>query len=176
MSAGSCAVVMTTVATGSVASVGTFAHGPGWCGDPEEEVFSSPTAIVTTSGTWRLHGWHGTVDADEGIVVLGHRGESYRCSHPAGPTDQTLFVTVRGDYELPASASLPRRPPLDIALAALCRASGPLRVDAIALTILATLHDLPTGTPRVDSRRRRIVAEACEYLERNSHRDGHSES
>jgi AraC-like DNA-binding protein len=171
MRAESCAVHIGVVATGSVATVGTFAHGAGWCGDPDEEVFTTPTAIVTTAGTWGFHGRHGFVDADERVVVLGHRGESYRCTHPCGPTDRTLFVDVHADYELPAASSVARHRSLDGVLAALSGAGEPLRVDALALTLLAALHDLPPDAPRLDPRRRRVVADACDHLERNYDRN-----
>lgn len=159
------------MASGSLATVGTFAHGEAWEGDPDEEVFTTPTAIFTTAGAWRFHGRHGRVEADGGVVVLGHAGESYRCSHTGRPTDRTVFVSVRGDHELPARASAPRRAALAALVGALCRADTALKVDALALTLLAALHELPDGAPALDARRRAVVSDACEHLERHFDRD-----
>jgi len=164
MSAESCAVVTTVVARGSLATVGTFAHGGAWGGDPDEEAFTRPAAVFTTAGRWRFHGRHGPVDVDEGVVVFGHAGESYRCSHEGTPNDRTLDVSVLGDYELPPRGSVSRIGPLDVIVQALTCATEALRVDALALTLLCALHDVPADTPRIDAAKRRTVELSKEYL------------
>ena len=166
MSSGSCGV-FEEVARGSLAAVATFSHGPHWQGDPEEEVFERPAAIFTTAGTWTVRGRREAVAADEGVVVLGHRAESYSCSHPAGPIDRTFCVTILGDYELPDRQSVPRRPSLDLIAGAFRSCESALRVDALALTLLAELHELPRHAQRVDEPRRRLVARAQEHLAQN---------
>jgi AraC-like DNA-binding protein len=170
MSSGSCGV-FEEVARGSLAAVATFAHGEHWDGDPDEEIFERPTVIFTTAGTWTIHGRHEAVDADEGVVVLGHRDESYGCSHPAGPVDRTFCVTILGDYELPDYAWLPRRALLDRVVGSLRSCDSPLRVDAFALTLLAELHELPARASRVNSQRRKLVARAQEHLAENLDRE-----
>jgi AraC-like DNA-binding protein len=170
MSSGSCGV-FEEVARGSLAAAATFWHGDHWDGDPDEEVFERPTAIFTTAGTWTIRGRREPVAADEGVVVLGHRDESYGCSHPAGPIDRTFCVTFLGDYELPARGSLPRRAPLDAIILALRRCDSPLRVDALALTLLAELHELRADALRVDLHRRRLVARAQDHLAENFDRE-----
>jgi AraC-like DNA-binding protein len=171
MSAEACGIVHEVVACGSLAAVGRCSHDGGWAGDPDEEWFDRPVAIITTAGRWSLHGRHGAVDIDEGVVVFGHAGESYRCSHPSGPYDRTLCVTMLGDYELPARGWAPRRPDLERIASSLARADSPLRVDALALTLLAELHELSPTAPRLDARRRRLVALAQEHLARNLERE-----
>ena len=170
MSSGSCGV-FEEVARGSLAAAATFSHGDRWDGDPDEEVFERPTAIFTTAGTWAIHGQHEPVAADGDVVVLGHRNEPYGCSHPAGPVDRTFCVTFLGDYELPGHGSLPRRGTLDGIIVALRRCDSPLRVDALALTLLAELHELRVDTPRIDVHRRRLVARAQQHLAQNLDRE-----
>lgn len=155
------------MARGSLAAVQAFAHGDHWEGDPDEEIFDRPTAIFTTHGTWTIHGRHELVAVDESLVVLGHRDESYACSHPAGPVDRTFCVTFLGDHELPDHGCLPRRAPLDAIVVALRRSDSPLRVDALALTLLAELHELPHRSGRIDPQRRKLVARAQEHLAQN---------
>jgi AraC-like DNA-binding protein len=162
--------VIDVVASGSLATVSTFSHGPAWAGDPEEEAFTSAVAIATVAGSWRYHGRRGPIDVDTSLVVLGRAGEAYRCSHPQGPTDVTLSVAVTGDYELPALATVPR-PRLDRLLRALRHARDALQVDALALGLLASLHDIPGDAPRLRPGQRRAVERAKEHLERSSHRD-----
>jgi AraC-like DNA-binding protein len=170
MSADSCAVVIEVVARGSLATVSTFAHGPAWAGDPEEEAFTGPVAIATVAGSWRFHGRAGPLDVDASTVVLGRAGEAYRCSHPHGPNDVTLSVAVTGDYELPGLATVPR-PRLEGLLRALRNARDALHVDALALGLLASLHDLPHDAPRLRPGQRRAVERAKEHLERSSDRN-----
>jgi AraC-like DNA-binding protein len=170
MSAEPCAIV-DEVARGSLAVVGRFAHGDEWDGDPDEELFERPTAMFTTAGLWCLRGRFGPVDADEGVVVFGHAGESYCCSHPAGPIDRTLCLTLLGDYELPARGWVSRRADLDGIMRSLAGAGSPLRVDALALTLLAEIHELPSTAPRLDAGRRRMVALAQEHLAENFDRE-----
>ena len=154
---------------GSLATVSTFAHGAAWNGDPEEEANASSAVVATLSGLWHYHGRNGLVEADTSILVLAHAREAYRCAHPLGPTDVTLSVSYDGDYELPSGSSRPRAP-ADGLLRALAQAREPLRIDALALTLLADLHELPSTVPRLRSGQRRAVARAREYLERSGNR------
>ncbi|MGZ8781946.1 MAG: helix-turn-helix transcriptional regulator [Gaiellaceae bacterium] len=138
----------TTLARTTLATVGTFAHGEGWRGDPDEEAFPRPAAIFTTRGRWRFQGAFGAVDADTRVVVLGHAHEHYRCAHDEKrPSDRATHVTLDqealGYDPLPARAATGRSTRLDGMLAELTCASEPLHVDAAVFGLLRALRDEP---------------------------------
>jgi AraC-like DNA-binding protein len=161
--------VIDVLGRGSLATVSTFAHGDAWDGDPDEEANTSSAVVATLNGLWHYHGCKGVVEADSSILVLAHARESYRCAHPLGPADVTLSVSYDSDYELPSRSSVPRAR-ADVLLSALRRARDPLRIDALALTLLAELHELPSDVPRLRPTQRQAVGRAREHLERSADR------
>jgi AraC-like DNA-binding protein len=169
MGAESCSVVIDVLGRGSLATVSTFAHGAAWDGDPDEEANTSPAVVATLTGLWHYRGRNGLVEADPSILVLAQGREAYRCAHPLGPTDVTLCVSFDGDYELPSRSGVPRAP-VECLLRALHRARDPLRIDALALTLLADLHELPSKVPALRPPQRRAVERARHYLEHSGDR------
>jgi AraC-like DNA-binding protein len=137
----------------SLATVTAFAHGEGWRGDPEEESFGRPSAILTVHDRWRLRGSRGAVEADHRVVVLGHPGERYCCSHEsARPTDRTVDVSVdheRLGYDpLPSKSSVLRTARVEAVVQRLLRAESRLDADALVLALLLELRGEPVRRPR----------------------------
>jgi AraC-like DNA-binding protein len=135
----------TALVSSPLVTLGAFRHADAPHEDPAEERFEQPTAIFTTRGHWRLTGAFGRVEAQAGLVVLGHTGESYRCRHDERrPTDQTIFLSV--DHERLGYDPLPRRAAVATSreslrlLERLRRTSDALDADACALALLAALR------------------------------------
>jgi AraC family transcriptional regulator len=135
----------TTLARSPLVTMSSFRHADAPHRDPPEERFDRPTAIFTTRGRWQLAGAFGRVDAEAGVVTLGHAGESYRCHHHERcPSDRTVFVSV--DHERLGYDPLPRRgavaatPESLHLLERLRRADDPLATDAYALALLGSLR------------------------------------
>lgn len=159
------AFVMSVHSRTPLATVVSCAHGNGWQGDPDEEAWARPVVVFTTRGRWRITGRR-RVDADQGVVVLGHAGESYRCAHyEQRPTDCTTYVAFdheRLGYDpLPPASAFERSARLDGLLAGLMHATEPLHVDALALRLVLELRDEPPSTRR----RHSAVSAARTYLD-----------
>ena len=134
-----------TLVSSPLVTVCSFRHADGPHDDPAEERFERPTAIFTTQGRWQLAGAFGRVEAQAGVVVLGHAGESYRCRHQERrPTDRTVFLSV--DHERLGYDPLARRASARVTpaclrlLEQLIGADDPLDADARALALLAALR------------------------------------
>jgi AraC-like DNA-binding protein len=88
--------LVATLATGGIATVGTFRHADRPHRDPPEETFRLDTVIVPVGGSWVLHGGRGRHDVEPGVVVTGRRGSWYGARHDLErPGDTALFVQLR---------------------------------------------------------------------------------
>jgi AraC-like DNA-binding protein len=155
----------TTIVSSPLVTLRAFRHRGGEHEDPDEERFEQPLAIFTTRGRWRLAGAFGRVEADAGVVVLGHPGESYRCAHEERrPSDRTVFLAI--DHERLGYDPLPRRASAPVTRASLRlleqlkAAPSAMDADARALALLAALRG-ETAPPRATA----PVAAARELLD-----------
>jgi AraC-like DNA-binding protein len=183
--------VFSALASGSLASVGRFHHQPRPIRDPTEERFDGDEVVFTAGGSWRIGSRRGWVQADPGVVVLGHGGEEYRCHHGGTvPTDRNLLVQLKpgairavldphpdplsqalAERPLPNLASLPLTPEVRLTarrLAAEADASLPgsqLRLDCLVVDLLVGLHRAagnPAPTTRAVRPRQRAAVEAVQ--------------
>lgn len=143
----------TTLVSSPLVTMTSFRHVDGPHEDPAEERFDRPTVIFTTQGRWQLAGAFGRIEAEAGVVALGHADESYRCRHDERrPTDRTVFLSVdheRLGYDpLPRRAAVAARPECLRLLERLRRAEHALEADACSLALLAALRDDIRRRPR----------------------------
>jgi AraC-like DNA-binding protein len=95
--------VMLPLAETSLVRVWAFAHHRRVAGDPGDEVFPRPTMVFTSAGRWQVASAAGQGTASPATVVLGNRGQAYRCRHDDGFTDRNLVLEFRqGDQPFPA--------------------------------------------------------------------------
>ena len=163
-------VVIERIAQSPLAAADWFAHGEDWQGDPDEEAFALPVVIATVEGRWGFHGRDGKVHADSANLVLGHPGETYRCSHDERlPTDRTLSVTFDPellDDVLPTRSEVPRSTRTDVLLASLAGGGlEELHFEALVIELLLELVAIRTSRSYVSPAQRSAVAAAREYLE-----------
>jgi AraC family transcriptional regulator len=118
------------------------------------------------------------VEADGSNLVLGHPGETYRCSHDGReriPSDRTFSVTFDPevlDHPLPPASELPRTTPVDVLLAALSRpVPQPLRFEALVVELLARLGQIEPPGRYVSTAHRRAVLAARDWLQTSLARD-----
>jgi AraC-like DNA-binding protein len=78
-----------------LARVWSFAHHRRVAGDPGHEVFPCPTMIFTSAGSWQVASATGRGTASPAAVVLGNRGQEYRCRHDDGFADRNLVLELR---------------------------------------------------------------------------------
>ncbi len=96
--------VMLPLAETPLVRVWAFAHHRRVAGDPGDEVFPRPTMVFTSAGRWQVASAAGQGTASPATVVLGNRGQAYRCRHDDGFTDRNLVLEFRqGDQPFPAS-------------------------------------------------------------------------
>jgi hypothetical protein len=79
----------------SLVRVWSFAHHREVAGDPGHEVFPCPTMIFTSAGSWQVASATGRGTASPAAVVLGNRGQEYRCRHDDGFADRNLVLELR---------------------------------------------------------------------------------
>jgi hypothetical protein len=138
--------------------VWSFAHHRRVAGDPGREVFPCPTMIFTSAGSWRLASATGRGTASPAAVVLGNRGQEYRCRHDDGFVDRNLVLHFRqGDRPFAAGLA-----PVDETMHRLLRrlrralappAPDPLATDSAAAQLqehAAGLTTPPSRRPRAD--------------------------
>jgi AraC-like DNA-binding protein len=90
------------LAATSLVRVWSFAHHRWVAGDPGHEVFPCPTMIFTSAGSWQVASTLGRGTASPAAVVLGNRGQEYRCRHEEGFADRNLVLELRqGDRPFP---------------------------------------------------------------------------
>jgi AraC-like DNA-binding protein len=138
--------------------VWSFAHHRRVAGDPGHEVFPCPTMIFTSAGSWQLASATGRGTASPAAVVLGNRGQEYRCRHDDGFVDRNLVLDFRqGDRPFAAGLA-----PVDETMHRLLRrlrralappAPDPLATDSAAAQLqehAAGLTAPPSRRPRAD--------------------------
>jgi AraC family transcriptional regulator len=138
--------------------VWSFAHHRRVAGDPGHEVFPCPTMIFTSAGSWQVASATGRGTASPAAVVLGNRGQEYRCRHDDGFADRNLVLELRqGDR--PFAAGLV---PVDETMHRLLRqlrralappAPDPLATDSTAVQLqghAAGLAAPPSRRPQAD--------------------------
>jgi hypothetical protein len=93
-------------------------------GDPGEEVFPGPTMIFTGAGSWQVASATGRGTASPAAVVLGNRGQDYRCRHDHGFTDRNLVLQFRDSDQIERHFADP-----ELSLADLAAVAGLLRQE-----------------------------------------------
>jgi AraC-like DNA-binding protein len=142
----------------SLVRVWSFAHHRRVAGDPGHEVFPCPTMIFTSAGSWQVASATGRGTASPAAVVLGNRGQEYRCRHDDGFVDRNLVLDFRqGDRPFAAGLA-----PVDETMHRLLRrlrralappAPDPLATDSAAAQLqehAAGLTAPPSRRPRAD--------------------------
>jgi AraC-like DNA-binding protein len=132
--------VMLPLAEASLVRVWTFVHHGRVGGDPAGEVFTRPTVVFTSAGSWQVASATGRGTASPAAVVLGNGGQEYRCRHEDGFADRNLVLEFRhGDPAFPAALA-----PVDDTMHRLLRrlrralarpGPDPLAVDSAAVQL-----------------------------------------
>jgi AraC-like DNA-binding protein len=168
--------VMFPLAETSLVRVWAFAHHGRVAGDPVEEVFPRPTMVFTSAGRWQVASAAGRGTASPAAVVLGNRGQPYRCRHDDGFADRNLVLEFRqGGQPFPAGLA-----PMDDTMHRLLRqlrralarpAADQLAVDSAAVQLRAHVAEpaprrhRPGAAPDPDAGAR--VAAVREHIERH---------
>lgn len=168
--------VMLPLAETSLVRVWAFAHHRRVAGDPGDEVFPRPTMVFTSAGRWQVASAAGQGTASPATVVLGNRGQAYRCRHDDGFTDRNLVLEFRqGDQPFPAVLA-----PVDDTMHRLLRqlrralaqpAPDRLAVDSAAVQLRdhaaapGPARHHPEAAPGPDARAR--VAAVRQHIERH---------
>jgi AraC-like DNA-binding protein len=128
--------------------VWTFLHHARVAGDPGDEVFPRPTMVFTSAGRWQVASAAGRGTASPAVVVLGNRGQEYRCRHDDGFTDRNLVLEFRHDEEAFPAGLAPVDQPMHRLLRQLRRALARPVPDLLAVDSAAVrLRAVAAGPP-----------------------------
>jgi AraC family transcriptional regulator len=168
--------VLFPLAETSLVRVWSFVHHHRVAGDPGDEVFPCPTMVFTSAGSWQVASAAGRGTAGPDAVVLGNRGQEYRCRHDDGFTDRNLVLEFRqGDRAFAAGLA-----PVDQTMHRLLRhlrralaqpALDQLAVDSAAVQLRAHAAGPaalpPRSRPAPDPDAADRVAAVREHVERH---------
>jgi AraC family transcriptional regulator len=124
--------VLVPLAETSLVRVWSFAHHRQVAGDPGHEVFPRPTMIFTSAGSWQVASATGRGTASPAAVVLGNRGQEYRCRHDDGFADRNLVLEFRQGDQVFAAGLAPVDGTMHRLLRRLRRALAPPVPDPLA--------------------------------------------
>lgn len=167
----------------SMVEVAAVHHPPVPHRDPEMEAFETPEIIFTLTDRWMIRSGGREEEVHPGRVVLGNRGQTYRCRHfDEIPGDRNIAIAFRGApgglEELTGRAgplfgalSIPLTPGLRAALASLLRESRERRpghlllIESLSMAILVEAVRTAGGESGREPPRS-LTAEAVEHARR----------